>query len=95
MLDTTQAAGLVRRLTGLGLREALELLADAGMIKRGPRDTGSMASGPSYHGPEAGLSYDDVVSLCDGHNWSERQRKLYGSDQCSCGSGLSPEECCG
>lgn len=27
--------------------------------------------------------------------WAERQVALYGHTECGCGSGLSPEECCG
>jgi hypothetical protein len=31
----------------------------------------------------------------DCYNWQQRQLDIYGTDQCRCGSGLSPEECCG
>jgi hypothetical protein len=110
-LSTIQAVALVRQRCDVGLREACEVMAAAGLIKRMPgtpvsvigysrpcegRCTGGPISlmGGSYRGPDY-LSRDEVLSLCDGHNWQQRQLAIYGTDQCRCGSGLSPEECCG
>jgi len=39
--------------------------------------------------PETSPLYPLVLS------WDERQTLIYGSTTCSCGSGRSPEECCG
>ena len=61
---------------------------------------------PHWDAPSDGevfcdLDADEIEFLqsqglwCRPYSWDDRQRLIYGSSQCRCGSGLSPEECCG